>query len=142
MAILTDGLHTEIIVGLPSPGILFIEKRLKPPGYDFGGKIDTTGLRNNRMRTSWTKQLATNTDMTAVVEYDPQVKNQIISIGGRINLFGLNYPDGEVEDFWGSLDKWEPSEHVEGDQPTSNVTVICHGVNDSGIETVPVVLLP
>jgi hypothetical protein len=144
MAIMKDGFSTIIVVGAGVGGVLFKEKRVKPSGLDRGGKIDITNMRSNKRRTSWTKSLVTETDITAVVEWDPLYYNEIVALmefDGPVPVT-IEFPKGEIQDTWGSLDKFDPGEIVEGEQPTATITICVHSLDDNDIERPGVVLVP
>ena len=125
--ILRDGFQTWI--QFQANGTIFVldharEKTVTPPGYDAGGPIDTTSMRNTRFRTRYPKALITLTDMTLTVEYAVEALEEIFGLLGDNNLITVFYPDGSEESFYGYLDKFQPQEMREGEQPLATITIV------------------
>lgn len=144
-AAMPDGFPT-LMATMPGggPGVLFEEVRVKPPGVDGRQKIDTSGMRNTSMVTSWPRALKDVTDVTLIVAWDPSYWNTLMTWvnGGAgtsrgVNVFLLNYPATMAgarrqHIFYGSINKFEPSEFVEGERPTATMTIVIHNVLPSG----------
>lgn len=153
-AAMPDGFPTLFVqMAGGGQGVLFEEVRVKPPGLDGRAKIDTSGMRNSTMVTSWPRALRDVTDVTFVVAYDPLYWNtvQLFINGGAgaagrtINSFTIRYPRtaaGNLREhsFYGTINKFEPGEFVEGERPTATITITIHNVNPLGVEVAPVVL--
>jgi hypothetical protein len=139
MPIINDG-HSTLITFSENESIKFLEKTVTPPGLDAGGANDTTTMRNERFRTKQPKKLITMTDASAKVSYDPAVIDQIIAMLGVNQNITITYPDGETLPFWGWLDKFTPSEHVEGEQPTADISIIPSNQDDAGDEFEPAIV--
>ncbi len=145
-SVLTDGFPTIFGFGeTPESetdsifGILACEKRLKPFGIDGGGPNDTTCMRNTRWRTRQAKKLATLTDMTLTVSYDPVLFEELV-LATRLQfnqIMFLAWPDGSVVNFWGFLDTFEPHEVTEGSQPEADMKVCPTNQDDTGAEVAP-----
>jgi len=119
------------------PGITFWEKEITPPGMDAGGENDTTTMRNTTYRTKAPKKLITMTPMTLVVSYDAVFYDDIVDMIGDNQLITITFPDTSTVAFYGWLDKFEPGNIVEGEQPTATITIICSNQNVAGVETAP-----
>lgn len=136
---LDDG-HSTRISFADNPTVKFYEKTVTPPGMDAGGANDTTTMRNTSLRTKAPKKLKTMTDMTSTVAYDTDVfdPTEVWDMIGENQEITITFPEGETLKFWGWLDKFQPSEVREGEQPTATVTIVCSNQDDDGVETEPV----
>jgi hypothetical protein len=137
MAIMTDGHPTTIEFAADSDVQLKV-KELTPIGIDGGGAIDITTMDNTTWRTMAPKSLKTASEMNFVCAYDPAVYNEMISMVNVNQLITITFPDGETVEFYGFINTFTPNAHVEGEQPTANVTIIPTNRNGSGVETAPV----
>lgn len=143
MPIMKDGFPTIFVNLGGGEGIEFYEKRIKPPSLDGRAKIDTTGMRNQNFVTSWPRALIETGDATLTVAWAPAYWNRVRLLinGGRGNLgrkpvfITLRFPDGEEMGFYATINKFEPNEHVEGEQPTANMTITIHNVNQLNVES-------
>jgi len=75
--------------------------------------------------------------MTLVVSYDPVFYDDILAMISENQLITITWPDLSTLAFWGWLDKFIPSNIVEGEQPTATVTIEPSNQNDSQVETPP-----
>lgn len=140
MAALTDGYQT--LIGFDAdPTVLFYEKTVTPPGVVGGGEIDTSTMQNSTWRTRNPKALITLSEASLTVAYDPATYPEIIALVNVNNLITVTFPDGATLAFWGWLDEFTPGEHVEGEQPTADITVIPSNHN-AGVETAPAYTAP
>jgi len=131
-----DGYQTLISVG----GASFWEKGVTPPGISAGGATDTTTMHNTEWRTMAPKKLKTMDECSLTAAYEPEVYTAIVAQIGRNQLITITFPDGSQLEFWGWIDSFTPGEHVEGEQPTADVTIICSNQTDTGEEVAPEVL--
>lgn len=131
---LDDGYQTLVTCG----GLTLFEKSVKPPGLSAGGSIDTTTMHNTKWRTFAGKQLITATPSSMSCAYDPAVYGAAIALMGVNQEITVTLPDGATYVFWGFIDEVEPNDHVEGEQPTMEVTIVPTNVNATGVETPPV----
>ena len=136
MGRIDDGYQT--LITLAAGALTLYEKSVKPPGLSAGGAINTTTMHNVRWRTFAGKQLITSTPSSLTCAYDPQVYADAVAQMGVNQLITVTLPNGDTYAFWGFIDEVEPNDHVEGEQPTMEVTIIPTNVNDSGDETAPV----
>lgn len=136
MARLDDGFSTLILFDL-DPNVSLWEKTVTPPGWDGGGEIDTTTMRNEFYRTRSPKSLVTLTNSTLVCAYDPIAYNEIFFMLNLNQIITMQFPDGQVLQFWGWLNLFQPNEHKEGEQPTAQVVIIPSNQNAGGVETGP-----
>jgi len=137
MARLDDGYQT-LITFQAYPGVKFYEKTVTPPGVSGGGEVDTTTMLNEVWRTRNPKALKTLSNASATVAYDPAVYPIIVNNLINVNtLISVTFPDTQVLTFWGWLDEFTPGEHVEGEQPTADITIIASNQNGSGVEVGP-----
>lgn len=119
---LDDGFATLITLA-NIPTVKIFEKEVTPPGISGGGPIDTTTMRNTAWRTQSPKQLKTLTAVSATVAYATEALDVIraqINVNQEITI---HYPDGSTDVFWGYLDEFTPSAHVEGEQPTATLSI-------------------
>lgn len=140
MPVMVDGIH--VIINFPGAGVLFKEVGVKPPGADGGGPIDTTSLRNLVVRTRHPKSLKTLTSITARVQYDAALITSAFSLVNVNQVLSIDFPspsEGVIKRllFWGYLDKFDPQEVTEGNQPLANITVEPTNMNDLGEEVLP-----
>lgn len=134
---LDDGYQT-LVSFAANPNVLFFEKTVTPPGVDGGGEVDTTTMLNAVYRTRNPKALITMTNTTVTVAYDPAVYPEVIALVNVNTLITITFPDGDTLAFWGWLNKFQPGEHTEGEQPTAEVEIIPSNQNSTGEETAPV----
>lgn len=121
---LGDGYQTAIVFAR-NDTVSFWEKSIKPPGMDGGDMIDNTTMRNTTWRTRAPRQLITLTDFTLRAAYDPNVYNQILNdLLNQEGAITIHFPDGSTLDFFGYLQKFEPQEITEGNQPEADITVV------------------
>lgn len=142
MSQMKDGFST--IIAMPQSGIQFSEVTIKPPGFDMGGKIDITSMRNDTMRTYATKSLMTVTDITCTVKWDPAYYDTLMHAAngmGVERLIVITFPDLSTISFYGFIDKFEPQEHREGELPLANLTISCTNLVDD-VETLPNYVAP
>ena len=121
---LDDGYRTLIRFPSQQGTVQFWEKSVVPPGVDAGGETDTTTMHNTTWRTKNPKALKTLTEASATCAYDPAVYPDIVAMAGVNQLITVTFPDGDTLAFWGWLDKFTPGDHVEGEQPTADVTIM------------------
>lgn len=134
---LDDGYQT-LVSFAADPSVLFYEITVTPPGIDGGGEIDTTTMLNTALRTRIPKALATVTNSSMTVAYDPACYPEILALVNTNNLITVTFPDASTLSFWGYLNTFTPGEHQEGERPTAEIEIIATNVNDSGEETGPV----
>ncbi len=120
--LLPDGYQT-LISFAANTSVSFWEKTVKPPGLDGGDAIAQTTMHNTAYRTMAPRALKTLTESTCVCAYDPNVYNQIIALINVRTSITVHFPDGSTLSFFGFLQKFEPSEVKEGDQPEATVTI-------------------
>lgn len=138
MALLTDGFAT-LISFANFPAVKFYEKTVTPPGMDGGGPNDTTTMRNTSLRTRQPKKLKTMTTIKARCAYDSDVFDpaEVWAMINVLQLITVIFADGAEIQFWGWLDKFEPEESKEGEQPTAMITVECANQDTDGAEQEP-----
>ena len=159
--LLPDGYSTILNILWPNlPVTLFIrEKELQPPALDLGGGIETSTMRNARMRTFAAKSLLTLGELTLMCQYDPGVYGQMLTIvaepaaGGVGGLVGVRtrmgaiarmdviFPDASILRFYGWVDKIAPPSHKEGDFPLMEIKIVPGNRNSTSVgapEFVPV----
>lgn len=139
MPIMHDGLHTIIAFNNSgAAGVLFKETALKPFGFDGRGPINITSLRNNFVVTKVPKQLCDVTAMMGTAEWDSDLYITILNDLLQINqICQLQFPNGNIWQFWGWLDKFDPQEHKEGELPLANLTIEVSNLDDAGFEVLP-----
>jgi len=135
--ILEDGFKCSIAFALVPSGKFEI-KGIKPPGVDSGGKIDTTTHSNTRFRTGAGKELVDITDCTMRIAFATMLAPQMLAAAGKNQLITFTDPVGATCAFYGVVDKFEPGDYVEGEQPEADVTIFATNRNGAGVETGPV----
>lgn len=110
---------------------------ITPPGIDGGDMIDTTTHSNSAVRTKHPRSLKEITDGSMTVAFDGDVWDDIFSAINTNQLITFTFPDGDTVAFWGYLRSFTPSEFVEGEQPSAEITIVVTNENDSGNETSP-----
>ena len=134
---LDDGFST-IITFSENPSVKLWEKSVTPPGISAGGEVDTTTMRNTAWRTRNPKQLKTLTECTFSAAYDPAAIDECMAMVGVNQEITITFPDGDELAFWGWLDEFAPGDHVEGEQPEAECTIIPSNQDDTGAEVAPV----
>ncbi len=135
---LDDGFSTKITFNR-NPTVSFWEKTVKPPGLDGGDPVETTTMHNLVYRTKSPRSLKTMTESTTMVAYDPNVYPQIVELINKEGSITVRFPDGSTLDFYGYLQKFEPSDLKEGEQPEATVTIQTTNQDPiTGVETPPV----
>ena len=138
MARFDDGYKTTISFA-DNPSVSLEEKEVTPPGIEGGGEIDTTTMQNDDYRTFSPKSLKTLTEASLSVAYEAALYNELIAMVNSNQLITVTFPDLTTVAFWGWINVFTPGAFVEGEQPTADITIIPSNVNDSGVETAPVV---
>ncbi len=140
MARIDDGHPTLIAFSASTSGVTFefFEKEVTPPGASAGGANDTTTMRNNLFRTMAPKQLITMTPMSVVGAYDPVVYDEIFAMIKINQIITITFPDASTLTFWGWIDEFTPGNIVEGEQPTSTLTIIPSNQDNSKVEQPPI----
>lgn len=125
---LGDGYSTTIVLGTTGSvtAVLFLfETTVTPVGWEGGGAIPITTMRNIGLRTMHPKSLVTLSEMNFNSSYDPKAYAQIYSFAIQVNqLVTINFPDGSTFAFFGFLDEFKPGEHSEGNEPIAACKII------------------
>jgi hypothetical protein len=119
---LDDG-YRALITLSNNTTISFWEKKVQPPGADGGGPVDTTTMHNNTYRTMSSRALITLTEISVTVAYDPGIYTAIMQQINREQTITVLFPDGSTVAFYGFLQKFEPSDLEEGNQPEAKITI-------------------
>jgi hypothetical protein len=138
---LKDG-HKTLITLAGLFGVTLYETQVTPPGIDGGGENDTTTMRNDTWRTRQPKQLATLTNMSTTVSYDPASYPLILAQRGVVQAVTLTFPDKSTLVFYGWLDSFTPAAAQEGSMPTAEMTIIPSNATAAGSEVGPVYTAP
>lgn len=136
-AFLEDGFATKYTFGTQTTSLMK-EKTLTPAGMEGGGAIDQSTMHNTAYRTAKPKTLKNMTPSNATVSYDPGVYADIINMINVNQLITITFPDDSTVAFYGWLDSFVPNEHVEGEQPTAEITIIPSLLDGTNTETAPV----
>lgn len=131
-----DGFSTTISFSQDT-NVLFYEKEVTPPGFEGGGAIATTNMRNTAWRTKAPKSLKDLTDISLTVQYEAGAYDEILAMLLVNQAITITFPDGSTVLFYGWIDTFVPSPMVEGEEPTAEVTIIPSNRNTSGVETGP-----
>jgi hypothetical protein len=132
-----DGFST-LVSFASNPGLLLWIKTVKPPGMIGGGKVATTTMHNNRIRTFSPKQLIEFTDGEMKAAYDPQVYAQIPSVMQVLDDITVTFADNSTLTFSGWLEEFQPDDITEGEQPVASVKFCTAGQDENGNEEMPV----
>ncbi len=133
-----DGFSTKIAFAA-DPDISFWEKTVQPPGIDGGDAVETSTMHNEEWRTMSPRQLKTLTDSSVTAAYDPNLYNSILNLINVETAVTVHFPDGSTLDFYGYLQKFEPSDNSEGEQPEATITIVpTNQVPSTGAEASPV----
>jgi hypothetical protein len=137
---LRDGFRTLIDFGnYPGvPGVELWEISVTPGGIDGGGPNDTTTMRNYTWRTRQPKYLKTLTEFSFTAAYSPALLQTLVSMVNELQVVTATFPDGSTYTFWGWLNSFTPNEHVEGEQPTAEVTVVPSNQDTNYVEQDPI----
>lgn len=136
-----DGFATLVELTTPAT-IKLYEKEVTPPGYDAGGRNDTTTMRNSAWRTAKPKKLKTATSLSYTAAFAGDVNDDILDAVGVNQLITVTFPEGDTLAVWGWLDKFTPNRFVEGSQPTADVTFEISNQDNTGAEVAPVYTPP
>lgn len=120
---LQEGQSTKITFA-SVPDVAFWEVSVKPPGLDGGDMINNTTMHNVKWRTMHPRKLVTRTEATAVVTFDPAILPLIDNLVNKNDEITFTYSDGTTDAMWGALQKFEPSEFKEGEQPQATITIV------------------
>lgn len=120
---LDNGFSTRIVFD-HAPTASLWEKKVKPPGIDGGDAIETTTMRNVLYRTMAPRSLITLVPMTITAAYDPNMYNQLVAIINVRTTVTVFFPEGSTLAFYGFLQKVEPNDNSEGEQPEVTVTIV------------------
>lgn len=135
---LEDGFPSKITFSA-DPDISLFEITTKPPGIDYGDKINTTTMHNNARRTYALRKLYDVTDSSLTCAYDPAVYTQILAMRGVKQTITQTFADGSTICDYGAIKSFEPGDMKEGEMPTATVVINYLGTDSSGAEQAPVV---
>lgn len=134
--VLGDG-YQSLITFSSTDTVKFYEKTIKPIGFDGGGGVDTTTMRNSTVRTSEPKALITTMPVSVTAAYEVAVIDVIYALINVKQQIVITFPDGDTVTFWGWLSKFDPGDLKEGEQPTATIEIISGNTNASKEETEP-----
>ena len=126
---LQDGFSTLITLALDAT-IEFWEKSGPPPGIEGGDPIDQTTMHNEVWKTWQPRALKTLEPFTVTVAYDPicyggdAADESVLEAINRNDTITVTFPDGTTLAFFGYLQNFLPQDHVEGEQPEAQVTLV------------------
>jgi len=121
------------------PTISLYEIETTPPGWDAGGPINTTTMRNTTLRTFAPKKLKSLTAGGGTVAFSDTAfdTTTVEAMIGHKQLITCELPTGATYSFWGWLDRWTPGGFREGDMPTATISIVPANENNSNVETLP-----
>lgn len=131
--------HSTKITFNRFPTVQFWEETVQPPGVDGGDAIETTTMHNTAWRTNAPRNLKTLTPGNVKASYDPTVFNTIVN--SMINIedtITVTFPDGSTLAFFGYLQKFEPAELKQGEQPEATISFVPTNMDATGAEQAPV----
>ena len=103
--------------------VKLFEKSTTPPGVDGGDPVETTTMHNAVYRSLGPRGLITLTEMLFTAAYDPAVYDEIIALTNVEQTITVTFADGSTLAFYGFLQKFEPGEMSEGEQPEATVSI-------------------
>jgi hypothetical protein len=118
-----DGFSTEIVF-TSNVSIAFWEQTIKPPSADGGEPIPTTTMLNVAWRTFDHRHLKTLVPFNVNAMFDPDVIPNLFSLINLSDTVTVKFPDGSTLCFFGFLQKYEHSEHKEGEPPMITLTIV------------------
>ena len=127
-------------VDFPSAGVTFWEKTVQPPGLKGGEPIDTTTMRNTKLRTKGFRKLYEMTASELNVAYDPTVYDVIKAQINENQQIVTTMPDGGTITWWGALTDFVPEPNEEGKEPMAKITLTPSNTDSSGNEVEPAVV--
>lgn len=137
---LDDGFSTRITFD-SYPNVEFWEKGVKLPGIDGWTPIETTTMRNTLYRTFSPRALITLSVMHLTVAFSSDFYNTgstgILPMTNKNTQITATLPDGATYTFWGFVQGSEPSEMVEGSQPTQTITIHPSNQDNNKVEQAP-----
>lgn len=142
MSLLVDGFQTLVDFQVQYNGqnlsFLMQEREVQPPAMEVG-KIDTTTMRTQVVRTASSKSLITIDVLTMHVQYDPVAYAALGPQGafpllGLLGLVTVYFPDGSSWENFGWMDKFTPTSHKEGEFPTAELKVDWRNKNNAGLQ--------
>ncbi len=123
---LQDGFQT--IIGFASDETVeFWEKSGPPPGIEGGDPIEETTMHNSVWRTFRPRSLKTLEPITFTVAYDPDcytTDTQVDKLINKEDTVTVYFPDSSTLAFFGYLQNFIPQDHVEGEQPEAQITIV------------------
>lgn len=133
---LIDGF--SITVSLANiPTAQFFEIDVTPAGYEMGGPINTTNMRQTTYRTQQPKCLVTMQPITMTVQYSSNAyASQVLDEIGTVQAITLTFPDSTQVVYYGWVESFVPGAFTEGEQPTATMTIQLSNDN-AGVETGP-----
>ena len=142
MPFLTDGFKSLIrFLDAPANAMntgIIKEKEVQAPDLDGGGDLDTTTMRNFRVRTKQPKRLITMGMMKCKVQYDPIIYFSVISfVLNRNGRIAVMFPDTSTLIFFGWVNKLTPDSYKEGDFALCDMEIICSNQSLDGTEQAP-----
>jgi hypothetical protein len=141
MAFIRNGHPTLIGFSInPTASTFIIEKTVTPPGWDGGGMIDITSMRNTALRTRIAKSLVTLTEMTLMMQYAPVAYTGIFSMLNVNQTITVYFGDGSTLAFRGWINTFKPGEHKEGEEPLASVEIIPSNIAADGSESDPILI--
>ena len=94
-------------------------------------------MRNTTYRTRQPKSLISMGDATLTCAYDPILYQELVQMLGVNQQVTFTFPDTSTFVVWGWIDAVNPGAHVEGEQPTIEVSIVASNQNAAGAETAP-----
>lgn len=109
--------------------INFFERSLKPPGWDWGERIDLTTQWNNRFKTFTNEALVDTTPMTFKACFDPDVLDALKAMAAqapedRHRTITIPLPNGGSWCFFGFVQKVDYDEMEPKNPPEATVTIV------------------
>lgn len=115
---------------------------ITPPGFEAGGKIETTTMGNVRYRTAAAKKLITISGSTLTVAYDPKILSTIEANTGKNGKITVTFADLSSWDVYGWIESFKPNRLSEDERPTGAMMLEYSNRDGTGAEVGPVYNAP
>jgi hypothetical protein len=136
---LKDGFSTLIALSI-DPDISFWEKSVQPPGIDGGDPVKTSTMHNTDWHTMRPRKLKDMSPASTTVAWDPLTYGNIVDAVNKDTSVTLHFPSGDSLSFFGFLQKFEPGDMKEGEQPEAKITIVCTNWDyENNVESAPLI---
>lgn len=118
-----DGYKTTITFAV-DPNMEYWEKSVKPPSLDGGDPIMTPSMHNDTWVTKHPRRLIDMGEVTVTCNWDPVMYVSALAILNVATTITVTFPNGATLAFYGYLQKFEPAELQDGEEPEATLTIM------------------